>query len=121
MNNAFNKITEHCSKLGKSKLVRDIAFCNFTTVLQQAIENQEKPTQQKIQTTSQALLTQEAIEGYVLRAETRLDEVTRTIITSLQSDRSTGDFWRGVASSIVGSFAFAIILTTTFWLGRVQT
>lgn len=120
MIDAFDKITEFCNARTKDVVVRNHAFCIYVNVLQKALANHENPTRQKTETTRTALLTDEAIEGYVSRAESLVDNMTQAIIEPYEKQRSIRDFWRGVASSVVGSFIFTVLLILVFWLAREQ-
>ncbi len=74
----------------------------------------------RMETTSAALLTEQAIEGYVSRAETLVDNITVAVVNPYIRKRTTQDFWLAVASSVVGSFLFALGLALVFWLAKDQ-
>ena len=120
MIDAFDKITEFCNARTKDVVIRNHAFCIYVNVLQKALANHNNPTRQKTETTCVALLTDEAIEGYVSRAESLVDDMTQAIIEPYEKQRVIRYFWRGVASSVLGSFIFTLLLVLVFWLAREQ-
>ncbi|ETX06455.1 hypothetical protein [Candidatus Entotheonella palauensis] len=117
---AYHKITDFCNRRGKDPVIRNHAFCMYIETLSQALASHENPTPMRMETTSAALLTEQAIEGYVSRAETLVDNITVAVVNPYIRKRTTQDFWLAVASSVVGSFLFALGLALVFWLAKDQ-
>lgn len=120
MTEAFEKITEFCNTRNKDIIVRNHAYCIYMNVLQKALANHDNLTPLRTETARLALLTDEAIEGYVSRADALVDSSTQAIIAPYENQHSTREFWRGVASSVLGSFIFTVLLVFIFWLAREQ-
>ena len=116
----YNAITEYCENNDKHVVIRNHAFCLYLETLNEALNNLDKRTPQVLENVSSALITRHAIQGYVSRAESFTDNITKATIEPLLKSRRSQDFWYGVASSVTGSFLFTLLLVIFFWLGKDQ-
>ena len=117
---AYQKITDFCNRRGKDPVIRNHAFCIYIETLSQALESHKNQTPVRMETTYTALLTDQAMEGYVSRAETLVDNITAAVVDPYIRKQTTKEFWMAVASSVVGSFLFALGLMVMFWLAKDQ-
>jgi len=117
---AYEAITAYCSSHGKHLAVRNHADCLYLETLREALSSQERNTPSVVENTESALLTEQAIQGYVARAESFTDGVINAALEPMLREKRHASFWDGVASSILGSFLFSILLLIVFWVGKDQ-
>ena len=117
---SFDKLTSYCDKRGKDILVRNHAYCIYMTVLNGAIKSIPSTQKARIEASSEALLTEQAIEGYISRAETIIQDTNNALIAPYIMTKTNNSFWKNVLSSVVGAFAYSLLLIIIFYLGKDQ-
>jgi len=117
---AYNAITQYCSRNGKHIAVRNHAYCLYLETLREALEAHGSQTPRVVENTEAALLTDQAIQGYVSRAESFTNNVIEAAIEPILKTNNRESFWKGVGSSMLGSFFFSLLLMIAFWLGKDQ-
>lgn len=120
MDEGYKKITKYCHNHGVGLVLRNHAVCFYLQSYEQAVDGLVNTTPRNMQMASAALLTDQAIEGYVTRAREFHGAVVEEVVESLQRPDWWSSFRVGVASSVTGSFVFSLLLVLGFWLGRDQ-
>jgi len=67
-----------------------------------------------------ALLTPDAIEGYISRAEATIDAAADELRKTYEKAFKLKQFWTSVLASVLAAFIYSLILIVVFWLGRNQ-
>lgn len=116
---AFDLITKYCEKHNKGVMIRNHAVCIYLSALKEVSDTTENQTLSKIGVIKATLLKEQSIAGYISRAESILDEYNQALIEPYKAN-DKGVFWVSVASSVVGSFLFSVIILLIFWLGKEQ-
>ena len=117
MNESFKSITDYCIRTGKGLNIRDHAYCIFMSVLQSALDkhhasNGADAKPKEIASMESTLLTADAIEGYVARAEAK--------VASYEKAFHAKQFWFSVMASILGALLYSLLLLLIFWVARDQ-
>lgn len=116
MTGEYQTLTSYCKMQGKSLSIRNHAFCSYVEAYSEAIAR--NPDNADV--TSAALLTAQAMEGYITRAEIFESELIEKAIKPIINKQSSESFIRSVMSSTIGSFVFSLLLVIVFFLAKDQ-
>lgn len=117
---SLDKISDFCERHNKDIGVRNHTMCIYILAIKDATQvAEEKNTPIELGVLKEALLTEEAIKGYVSRAEKLVEKYDKALLEPYIS-RNNNNFWLNVWSSIVGSFLFSLIIVLVFYFGSEQ-
>ena len=125
MSSAFDQISKYCIDNDIDFPVRNQAYAIYTQKLKDAISNHKaqhngRITPKEEQAIKSTLISEAAIKDSIFSAQQIITSIQDAAIEPYTKKFNLGEFWISVCASIVGAFAFSIIIIGLIFVAQEE-
>ncbi|MFZ1219944.1 MAG: hypothetical protein WAO00_11670 [Chthoniobacterales bacterium] len=114
----FLQMKTYCEQQGVGIAARNQAFCYFMQAyiaeIQKHTDAGARPDEKTQDLIASTLLTPEAIEGYIIKAQKALSDAEAVLLQKFSAIRPPANFWSSVFASLLASFLYSVLLLVVY-------